>query len=93
MCASASPKPRTAATAARGRTTCAKPSPDCASGKDSEGPLWLGDDTLVGSLWRTLAGRPFVAEVRFGEPQEAQGRDRRAWAQDLRDAVDALRSR
>jgi 1-acyl-sn-glycerol-3-phosphate acyltransferase len=27
----------------------------------------------------------------FGEPQAADGRDRRAWAADLRNAVDALR--
>jgi 1-acyl-sn-glycerol-3-phosphate acyltransferase len=64
---------------------------DAGSGKDSDGPLYLGDDTLVGSLWRTLAGRPFVAHVRFGEPQHAGGRDRREWAQDLREAVDTLR--
>lgn len=64
---------------------------DRASGRDSEGPLYLGDDTLVGSLWRTLAGRPFIAHVRFGAAQRADGRDRRAWAHDLRDAVEALR--
>jgi len=64
---------------------------DRASGDDSNGPLYLGEDTLVGSLWRTLAGRPFVARVRFGTPQKAGGRDRRQWAHDLRAAVDALR--
>jgi 1-acyl-sn-glycerol-3-phosphate acyltransferase len=64
---------------------------DQASGLDSEGPLYLGDDTLVGSLWRTLAGPPFVAQVRFGEPQTAQGRDRRTWAQDLQADVERLR--
>jgi 1-acyl-sn-glycerol-3-phosphate acyltransferase len=64
---------------------------DVASGEDSNGPLYLGDDTLLSSLWRTLAGPPFVAQVRFGEPQKAQGRDRRQWAHDLRDAVQALR--
>jgi 1-acyl-sn-glycerol-3-phosphate acyltransferase len=65
---------------------------DRASGRDSEGPLYIGDDTLVGSLWRTLAGRPFVVHVHFGEPQGAHGRDRRQWAQDLRAAVEALRA-
>src|SRR5690606_196116 len=30
---------------------------DRRTGRDSDGPLYLGDDTLVGSLWRTLAGR------------------------------------
>lgn len=64
---------------------------DRASGRASDGPLYIGDDTLVGSLWRTLAGPPFVAHVRFGEPQRADGRDRRQWAHDLREAVDALR--
>ena len=64
---------------------------DRASGQDSAGPLYLGDDTLVSSLWRTLAGPPFVAHVRFGQPQLAQGRDRRQWAEDLRAAVQALR--
>lgn len=64
---------------------------DRASGRDSIGPLYLGDDTLVGSLWRTLAGAPFAAHVRFGQPQWAEGRDRRHWAQALREAVDDLR--
>jgi 1-acyl-sn-glycerol-3-phosphate acyltransferase len=60
-------------------------------GADSRAPLYLDDDTLVGSLWRTVSGRPFRALVRFGEPQHADGRDRRSWAADLRQAVDALR--
>lgn len=58
---------------------------------DSRGPLYLDDDTLVGSLWRTLAGPPFVARVRFGAMQMPEGRDRRQWAADLREAVDRLR--
>lgn len=65
---------------------------DRRTGEDSSAPLYIGDDTLVGSLWRTLAGRPFVAHVHFGEPQVAEGRDRRAWAQDLRGAVERLRN-
>jgi 1-acyl-sn-glycerol-3-phosphate acyltransferase len=65
---------------------------DKATGRNSDGPLYLGDDTLFTSLWRTLAGRPFAAHVRFGEPQEANGRDRRQWAEDLREAVDRLRT-
>jgi 1-acyl-sn-glycerol-3-phosphate acyltransferase len=64
---------------------------DAATGADSRGPLYLDDDTLVGSFWRTLAGPAFVARVRFGVPQTAHGRDRRGWAQDLREDVDALR--
>jgi 1-acyl-sn-glycerol-3-phosphate acyltransferase len=64
---------------------------DDASGRPSTGPLWLGDDTLLDSLWRTLAGPPFAAHVRFGDAQEADGRDRRQWAADLRQAVERLR--
>lgn len=66
---------------------------EAASGRDSRAPLYLGDDTLVGSIWRTVAGEPFVAQVRFGEPQRAAGRDRRAWAADLQGTVEALLTR
>ena len=66
---------------------------DLASGAPSDGPLYLDEDTLLSSVWRTLAGPPFVANVRFGEPEQADGRDRRLWAYDLRGAVDALRRR
>lgn len=64
---------------------------DRATGKDSVGPLYLDDDTLLKSVWRTLAGPPFVARVRFGAMEMADGRDRRRWAEDLRETVDALR--
>jgi 1-acyl-sn-glycerol-3-phosphate acyltransferase len=66
---------------------------DRVTGKNSDGPLYLGDDSLLQSLWRTLAGRPFVAHVRFGTLQEADGRDRRQWAHELRETVDELRRR
>jgi 1-acyl-sn-glycerol-3-phosphate acyltransferase len=64
---------------------------DRASGRDSPGPIYIGDDTLVGSLWRTVSGPAIVARVRYGTPQTADGRDRRAWAADLHAAVDELR--
>ena len=54
-------------------------------------PCYIGDDTLVGSLWRTVTGAPLTAVVHYGVAQHAAGRDRRAWAADLRSAVDALR--
>jgi len=65
---------------------------DPAGGQDSRSALYLGDDTLVASVWRTVSGPPFRAVVTYGEPQYAQGRDRRRWAADLRDAVESLRS-
>lgn len=54
-------------------------------------PCYVDDDTLLASVWRTLGAAPVTAVVHYGEPQTAQGRDRRAWARDLRLAVDALR--
>ncbi|MES2785841.1 MAG: lysophospholipid acyltransferase family protein [Pseudomonadota bacterium] len=57
----------------------------------SMGPIYIDDDTLVGSLWRALTSPPITAVVSFGETQTSDGRNRRAWAHDLRSAVDALR--
>jgi 1-acyl-sn-glycerol-3-phosphate acyltransferase len=64
---------------------------DTASGRMSFAAGYVGDDTLVASLWRTLTAPPFAAVVAFGEPQQAHGRDRRAWAAALRDTVIGLR--
>jgi 1-acyl-sn-glycerol-3-phosphate acyltransferase len=54
-------------------------------------PCYVDDDTLVVSIWRTLSAGAITAVVHYGEPETAQGRDRRAWARDLRSAVDRLR--
>ncbi|HXD39320.1 MAG TPA: lysophospholipid acyltransferase family protein [Ramlibacter sp.] len=54
-------------------------------------PCYVGDDSLVASIWRTLSARSITAIVHYGEPQSARGRDRRTWARDLRSAVDMLR--
>jgi len=64
---------------------------DAASGEHSFAASYVGDETLVGSLWRTLTAPPLAAVVAFGEPQLAQGRDRRSWAAALRIEVEALR--
>ncbi len=66
---------------------------DTATRAPSFTPCYIGDDTLVGSLWRTLTGPRITVVVTYGELQRAQGRDRRAWAADLQAAVDALRHR
>jgi 1-acyl-sn-glycerol-3-phosphate acyltransferase len=66
---------------------------DTATGEPSLAPCYIGDDTLVGSMWRTVTGAGITAVVNFGAPQQAQGRDRRAWAADLRQSVDDLRRR
>jgi len=64
---------------------------DARTGQISFAPCYIGDDTLIGSMWRTLKARRIEAVVHFGEPQTAQGRDRRAWAQDLRQDIMRLR--
>ena len=63
---------------------------DKASGQRSLAPAYIDDDTLVGSIWRTLRSGRMVARVRLGEPQLNVGRDRRAWASDLQRAVVTL---
>jgi 1-acyl-sn-glycerol-3-phosphate acyltransferase len=64
---------------------------DAASGRDSLVPCYIGQDTLVHSLWRTARADGLQAVVLYGEVQTAQGRDRRQWAEDARAAIVALR--
>ena len=64
---------------------------DARTGEMTLAPCYIGDDTLLASVWRTLTAPPITAVVHFGQPQEAAGRDRRQWAQDLRAEVMALR--
>jgi 1-acyl-sn-glycerol-3-phosphate acyltransferase len=52
---------------------------------------FVGDDTLLASIWSTLNASGLKAVVNFGELQMAQGRSRRAWAQDLHQDVLALK--
>jgi 1-acyl-sn-glycerol-3-phosphate acyltransferase len=60
-------------------------------GQTSQAASYIGDESLVSSLWRTLRTPGVVAHVRFGAAEWAQGRDRRGWAQDLWTEVDRLR--
>ena len=64
---------------------------DAQTGETSFAPCYIGDDTLIGSVWRTLKAGRIEAVVHFGQPQAAQGRDRRAWAHDLRQDILRLR--
>ena len=52
---------------------------------------FVGDDTLLASIWSTLNASNLKAVVNFGELQLAQGRNRRAWAHDLHHDVMALK--
>jgi 1-acyl-sn-glycerol-3-phosphate acyltransferase len=53
---------------------------DAATGQRSEAPVYIGDTTLLASVWQTLRSQGLVAQVCYGEAHEANGRDRRAWA-------------
>lgn len=65
---------------------------DGATGTLSFAPCYVGDDTMMQSLWRTLKARPLRVVLTYGEAQLAQGRDRRTWAADLRTEVIRLRA-
>lgn len=54
-------------------------------------PCYVGDDTLLQSLWRTLCADHLRAVVSYGTVQKVQGRDRRALATDLRQTITELR--
>lgn len=64
---------------------------DRRSGERSLAPCYVGDDTLLASVWRTVCTRGITVQIAFGEVQSAQGRDRRAWADDLRRVIEQLR--
>jgi len=64
---------------------------DAVTGQISFAPCYVGDDTLWQSLWRTLCADDVQAVVQFGTPESARGRDRRAWAADLRGTIATLR--
>ena len=63
------------------------------TGRPSRAASYMGDESLAGSIWRTLCARELCAVVTFGAPQRAAGRDRRAWTQDLQNEIAAIRSR
>jgi 1-acyl-sn-glycerol-3-phosphate acyltransferase len=64
---------------------------DAASGATSFAPSYVDDETLVGSIWRTLTASPLKAVVTFGQPQAPQGQTRRMWAETLREDIERLR--
>ena len=60
---------------------------DGRTGATSQAMSYIGDESLLGSVWRTLCASQIRAVVKFGAPQAAAGRDRRAWAKDLHTAI------
>lgn len=60
---------------------------DTASGARSQAPLYLGEDTLLSSVWRVLSSGGVTVVIHFGEVQLANGRDRRVFATELRHQI------
>lgn len=63
---------------------------DAQTGQPSFAPCYLHDDTLLGSVWRTLSAPPLLARVCYGTPERAHGRSRRQWATDLQETIKHL---
>jgi 1-acyl-sn-glycerol-3-phosphate acyltransferase len=55
-----------------------------------DAPVFIGETTLVASIWTTLRARELTAVVHYTEAQIANGRDRRDWAQDLHSRLSRL---
>lgn len=60
------------------------------AGQAHRAPLYVGDDTLVASVWRTLRARHLQAALHCAQPQTALGRERREWSADLHAEVERL---
>lgn len=64
---------------------------DAASGQASFAPSYVDDETLAGSIWRTLTAPPLIAVVTFGSAHSPDGQTRRVWSQALREDIEQLR--
>lgn len=62
-----------------------------AQGQMSLAPCYIGDDTLLVSVWRTLITPGITVVLNFGELHTAQGRSRQVWAADLRQTITQMR--
>jgi 1-acyl-sn-glycerol-3-phosphate acyltransferase len=65
---------------------------DATTGQTSQAASFVGDETLLGSLWNTLKSCNLAAVATYGVPQWAKGRDRRTWAADLSTEIASLKA-
>jgi 1-acyl-sn-glycerol-3-phosphate acyltransferase len=61
-----------------------------ASNQPSLAPCYIDDDTLLGSVWRTLSAPRQRVVLKFGDRQHCEGRNRQTCALDARTAVEDL---
>lgn len=57
---------------------------DRASQKQSQAPSFVGDMSLVQSVWSTLCADPITAQVRAGSVQMCEQRSRKEWSEDVK---------
>jgi 1-acyl-sn-glycerol-3-phosphate acyltransferase len=60
-----------------------------ANGELSMTPVYIGDDTLVASIWRMLCAEPVTAQLDFLEPVASSGTERRELAERLEKLISA----
>ena len=64
---------------------------DAATGARSAAVIYIGDDTLLTSVWRILRASRMTARMAYAQPEQAAGLDRRAWAAALRERIISMR--
>lgn len=64
---------------------------DAVTGGLSTAPAYVGDDSLLDTLWRTVRTPNLRVALVVGALEKSDGRERRQWAQDLRASIDTLR--
>jgi len=62
------------------------------TGQRSLAPCYVGNDTLMVSVWRSLRAQSLSVKISLGPVQRSQGRDRRAWAADLKNQIEKMRN-
>lgn len=65
---------------------------DPQTGQTSQVMSYVGDESLLDSLWRTLKSKDVTAIVTYGEPQLSNGRSRREWSDDLRAEIERMKN-
>jgi 1-acyl-sn-glycerol-3-phosphate acyltransferase len=58
----------------------------------SQAVSYVGDESLLESLWGTLKSKGVTALVTYGEPQSSNDRSRRMWSDDLRVEITRLKN-
>jgi 1-acyl-sn-glycerol-3-phosphate acyltransferase len=64
---------------------------DAATGEVSRAPSYIDDETLMGSIWRTLTAAPLQAVIVFGVPRDPPGLGRREWVEQIRQDIASMR--